>query len=420
MYQVGDQIELKVYPVPSGSTIYSYVWDFWDGSSTATTTPFVFKVINIGGQPGTDVLAYTCRPVATDGQTVTLAGTLTANNRPTILPGVSISNNDDFFAYQTRMQLQAIDMDGDAFSFAWYNGTTYLGAGTTTAAGNVTGTWTGNGTTIIQDYPSSSNYLDATVVNTGIARCYVVDVRGGTAAVSFLLRGEANPNPTASITAGIGGLGFDSALPPTARVGPNQYVDFTVYVAPLPSHSVEFAWNFAGTNHWSMPPAAESGTLYALANGGVQNTVHRDISTEVISTGTVKVVTADVTVKATNIYNAEVTRTALSYTISLVKNTPPESAAITRSINGVPVAGPVATGALIEFAAAGTDADKDVMFYEWKFVQPFAPTPLYLWGPKVLYSTVGYSPGASVEGQLTVADWLGASLVTVLPSTSIV
>jgi len=88
MNQVGDTVELMVGPIPSGSTIYSYVWDFWDGLSTATQAPFVVKVINIGGQPGTDELHYTCRPVAVDGQSVSLAGTLTANNPPTILPAI--------------------------------------------------------------------------------------------------------------------------------------------------------------------------------------------------------------------------------------------------------------------------------------------------------------------------------------------
>lgn len=412
---------LMISPTPTGSVIYSYVWDFWDGTSTATVPPFVTKVINIGGQPGTDELHYTCRPVAIDGQSVTLSGTITANNPPTILPGVSISANDQFFAYQTTMTVQAIDLDNDAFAFAWYEGTNYLGAGTTTAAGNASGTWTGNGTTIIQDYPSSLNDLGVTVAGNTVVTCYVVDVRGGTSAVNFLLRGQDNPNPSAIITAGIGGVSFDSSAPPVARIGPDQFVDFTVFVAPLPNHQVEFLWDFSGTNHWTMPPAYETGTRYVLENGGLQSTVHRDISTEVVSSGTSKVATAGVQITATNIYNSEITRTNTAYTITLIKNTPPTSVAVGRAVNGVDLSGdgPVSPGALIEFSATGTDVNADVCFYEWRFTQPFEPNPIYFWGPKVLYSTVGYGTGSSVEGQITVTDWLGETLVTVLPSTSI-
>lgn len=421
MNQVGDQVTLAVYPVPSGSVIYSYVWDFWDGTSTATTAPFVVKTINIGGQPGTDVLDYSCKPVAIDGQSVTLNGTITANSPPTILPGVSISNNDDIFPFGTRLQLSAIDMDGDTFSFAWYNGTEFLGVGTTSSGGNVSGTWTGNGTTIIDQYPSSVNFLDLVVAESGIVTCYVADVRAGTSHVNFLLRGEDNPSPLAAITAGVGGISFDSAAAPIARIGPDQFVDFTVFVAPMPFHLVEFLWSFGGSNHWTMDPSVDAGTRYVLANGGIQNTVHRDISTEVITNGTSKVVTAGVQVTATNIVSGDITRSNTDYTITLIKNTAPESVAIARSVDGSIISGvgPVTVGDMIEFSAAGTDVDMDVMFYEWQFTQPFDPTTIYFWGPKVLYSTVGYGTGASVEGQLTVRDWLGASLVQVLPSTTL-
>lgn len=421
MHQVGEEVTLIASPTPSGSVIYSYVWDFWDGTSTASVAPFVTKVINIGGQPGTDELNFTCQPVAVDGQSIVLAGSLSANNPPTILPGVSITNNDDYFAFNTQLSLQAIDLDGDSFYFAWYSGTTYLGTGTTVAAGTVAGTWTGNGTTLIQDYPSSQNYIDVTVAESGVATCYVVDDRSGTSSVNFLLRGTDNPNPTAVITAGIEGISFDSATPPTARVGSNQFVDFTVFVAPLPSHLVTFQWSFAGTNNWSMLPAYEAGTRYDLSNGGIQNTVHRDISTEVISTGTSKVATADVQITASNIFNGQVTRTDAEYTITLIKNTAPSGVTVTRKVNGVEIdgLGPVTAGDLIEFSASGSDINEDVLFYEWKFIQPFDPINLYLWGPKVLFSTSGFGTGSTVDGQLTTRDWLDASLVTVLPTTNV-
>jgi hypothetical protein len=421
MNQVGDTVELMVGPIPSGSTIYSYVWDFWDGLSTATQAPFVVKVINIGGQPGTDELHYTCRPVAVDGQSVSLAGTLTANNPPTILPGVSLSANDGYFAYLTTLSLQAIDQDGDPITFAWYSAGTYLGAGTSSPAGTANGTWTGNNTQIIAAYPATANNIDVVVVGDSIVTCYVADDRGGTSSVNFLLRGSPNPPPSATTAAGFGNVNFDATTPPTARIGTGQTVDFTVFVAPMPAHILSFQWSFSGTNGWTMPPIYEYGTTSYLENGGLQNTVHRNIDAEVVSSGTQKVVVADVRVVATNVYNGAISHSDADYAITLIANSAPSAVTITRKVNGSPITGngPVPSGSLIEFSADGTDPNGDVVFCKWRFAQPFAPNPVYFWGPKVLYDTTGYASLSSVQGSLVVTDWLGQSLTTVLPSTTI-
>jgi len=421
MNQVGDQVGLMTAPVPSGSAIYSYAWDFWDGTSTATAAPFVAKVINIGGQPGTDELHYQCTPVAIDGQHVTLNGTIWANGEPTILPGVSISNNDDYFAYSTQLSLRAINQDGDLFSFAWYTGTTFLGLGTTAAIGSASGTWTGNGTTVIANYPARENHIGLVVASSRIVTCYVTDTRGGTTSVDFALRGEANPPPDATVAAGVGGASFDASTPPTARIGTGQTVDFTVYVAPMPSHSMGFQWDFSGSNNWTMPPATESGTTAVLANGGFQNTVHRDISTEVVSTGTSKAATAGVRIVATNAFSGQLTHTDAQFEITLIANSIPSSVTVTRKVNNVDITGfgPVVAGSAIQFSAVGTDADLDVLFYKWQIAQPFTPNPVYFWGPKFVYDTTGYAGGQSVQGQLAVIDRLGGQLNVVIPVTNI-
>lgn len=421
MNQVGDQVQLMVAPIPSGSAIYSYVWDYWDGSSTATAAPFSVKVINIGGQPGTDELHFTCRPVAQDGQSVTLNGTITANNPPTIMPGVSISNNDGYFAYLTTLSLTAIDVDNDPISFAYYVGTTLLGTGTSAYVGNLDGTWSGNGTTVIQQYAGTSNHIDLVVAASRVVRCYVSDDRGGTSSVAFALRGEPNPPPDTTLTAGVAGVAFDATTPPSARIGEGQTVDFTVYVAPMPQHSVSFTWTFSGSENWTMPPTFETGTTSYLPNGGLQNTVYRNIDAEVVSSGTAKVATAQVRVTAVNIYNSQISYTDAVYPITLIANSAPSAVTIGRSVNGVPIGGvgPVAAGTKIEFAAAGTDADLDLLTYRWVFNQAITPTTLYLWGPKVLVDTTGYASMTSVQGNLTVTDRLGATLYTILPSTNI-
>lgn len=421
MKQVGEQVQLMVSPIPSGSIIYAYVWDTWDGSSTATAAPFVTKVVNIGGQPGTDELHYTCRPVAVDGQSTTLNGTLEANNRPTILPGVSISQNNGYFTFNTQLRLNAIDFDNDPLSFAWYTGTTYLGAGTSALSGNFSGTWSGNGTTIIQNYAGTQNYIDLTIASDRTVTCYVADDRGGTASVNFALTGSPNPPPEATVAAGVGGVSFDAATPPSARIGVGQTVDFTVFVAAMPQHTVSFLWTFSGSNNWTMLPEIETGTTSYLASGAVQNTVARNIDSEVVTNGTSKLVTAQVRVTAENNESGQLTYMDSSYVVTLIANSAPSAVTVARSVNGVAVSGsgPVAAGSKLEFAAAGTDANADLLIYRWVFNQPITPSTLYLWGPKVLVDTTGYAGTNSVEGTLVVEDWLGATLSVVLPSTDI-
>lgn len=420
MNQIGDQVILSVGPIPSGSTIYSYVWDFWDGQTTATPQPFVAKVINIGGQPGTDELHYQCRPVAVDGQSVTLNGTITANNAPTIMPGATISNNNQYFAYATTLKIQSFIFDLDPYVYAWFVGTTYLGAGTSTSIGYAAGTWTGNGTTVIQNYPATQNQINLVVASPQIVTCFVVDSRGGTSAVSFGLNGDPNPPPDAMLTAGVGGISFDATTAPIARIGVGQTVDFTVYVGPMPDHTVSFLWTFSGSNGWTMPPLNTAGVTTIMPNGGWQNTVHRNIDSEVVFSGTSKVSTAEVRVTAVNTLNGEISHSDAEFSVTLIANSPPSSVTIERFVNNAPVTGtgPITAGQNLEFAAAGTDPNSDLMTYFWHFNQPFVPADLYLWGPKVLVDTGSYS-GNIVQGQMWVYDRLGAQLTVLVPITNV-
>lgn len=421
MKQVGDSVQLMITPTPSGSAVYSYVWDCWDDTSMATERPFAVKVINIGGQPGTDELHYTCRPVARDGQSTVLAGTIWANGPPVILPGVSISNNDDYFAYNTLLTLSAIDLNRDALSFAWYTDATFLSFGTLVTLADAFGTWTGNGTTVIDQYPALENHHELIVASPRVVTCYVRDDRGGTTTVDFDLRGEQSPSPDTSLTAGVGGVSFDASTPPTARIGTGQNVTFTVYVAPLPAHAVAFNWDFSGSSGWTMPPSTTAGVVTRLANGGWQNTVIRDISAEVVSSGTSKAVTAGVRVTAQSTFNGQYTHTDDQFDITLIANSVPSAVTVTRKLNNVDVTsiGPVAAGSRLEFSAAGTDADLDVLVYKWQFAQPFPPNPIFFWGPKLIYDTTGYAGGSSVQGQITVYDRLGGVLSATLPLTNL-
>jgi hypothetical protein len=396
------------------------VWDFWDSTSTSSNRPYVAKIINIGGQPTTDELHFSCRPVGIDGQSVLLRGTITANNPPTILPGVSISVNDAFFTYQTQIRITAIDQDRDDFNFSWYSDDVLLGNGNSSYIGELSGTWAGNGTRIIDSYPGTLNCFDLTVSREQTVTCYIVDERQGTTSIDFELRGKEVLSPAVKAAINPGGIVFDASMPYVARIGAGQTVDFSVFTAPpLSDYSFLFNWSFAGSNGWTMLPIMETGVTVLLPNGGFQNTVHRDISTEVVSSGTSKGVTAAVRVTLRNDLTGEMVYTDIECDMVLVANQAPNTVAIQRLANGAPITGPVAAGTKIQFIAAGTDPNLDVMFYRWRFNQPFAPATAYFYGPKVLYDTTGYTSSQSVQGELTVYDRLNAELSVVLPVTTI-
>jgi hypothetical protein len=426
MNQVGDQVILLATPIPTGSDVYSYVWDFWDNSSAATSQPFITKVVNMGGNPFNDVLSYRCRPVAVDGQSDTVLGYITANQPPTILPGVSISRNDEYFTYPTRLSLTAIDIDGDAIGFSWYQGTNYIGSGTTASAGSANGTWHGpewyNGTTIVVSRPATECYYDLLVTSPRTVTCKVYDVRGGTSSVDFLLRGDANRPPDASLTAGVNGVAFDASTPVQARIGESQQLTFSVFVGPMPTHVVYFDWSFSGSNHWTMAPHSVNGTTTYLANGAIQNTVERDISAEVVTSGTAKLARVDVRVYAENIYDSRVSYTDISYSVLLIENSAPSAVTVGRyDENNLPIDTSTGTGTKILFTATGTDYNNDWMTYEWAFSHtvPHLPSPFYCWGPKVVFDTTGAVVDTTLEGLLTVTDVLGGKLIVALPSTTL-
>ena len=416
-YNVGNTATLPV-ACSSGSVIYSYVWNFWDGSSTATKAPVVSKLVNMGGNPNNGQLLYTCTPVALDGQYVTLSGSIMANNPTTILTGARISVNDAVYPFTTQLSLTALDLENDSLLFKWYQGAQFIGNGSVYSAGTCSGTWIGNGTSVVVGRPAYTSALAYTALSDQTLTCLVEDTRGGTNALSFNLRGSAPTTPDSSIYAAVTGLTFDASALPTALIGPGQSVAFTVNASPAPGYTLNFSWNFYGSNRWTVPGTAP-GVTTIFANGGYQNIATKDISGELVGTGTSKEVTAAVTVTATNVLNGAVSSTTLTQSIALVANSAPSGVSVGRYISGIPVTAPVAAGSLIEYVATGTDANNSLLSYRWLFAQPFSPATVYYYGPKLIYDTGAYSSGQTVQGQLTVTDRLGASITTALPATII-
>lgn len=426
LHQVGDVLIFSVVPTGDASGIYSYVWEYWDGTSEATGTPTSEKIVNIGGVPDPDyvdrILIVTCTAVAVDGQSFTSYGTFTSNNPPSLVPGATVSANDKYFTYETDLTVRAYDLEGDLLSFAWYAGTDLIGAGVTSPDGTYDGTWHGNGTTHVITANVSSNVLTTQVSSDRTLTCYVYDDSGGTSTMDFELRGASPASPSVSSSAGYTGILISTAALPEQRIGQGQTVTFTVYARDYVG-ALDFDWYFYGLQGWTSSPEHQTDDAsVTLPDGSVKNTIVRDIASEVVAEGElVKQVTAICLVTATDPISGAVRTTRVEIPVTLRADQSPDLYTITRKSNGVILdgTGPVARGKALEFSVSGTDPNGDIVTCTWQLIQPFAPSVGYFWGPRVVIPTERYPIGSSIEGELLLTDRLGKTTSQILPYTSV-
>jgi hypothetical protein len=423
-FQTGALVSFAISPTPAtGTQIYAYVWSLWDATILATTTPYTPPVaINMGGDPTTGELHYSVMPVQIDGQSTSINGTIQANNPPSI-SSPTASANDGFFPYQTELKVTVFDLDGDAFTFGWFVGADFVGSGTSSYVGNVAGTWSGNDTIVISTYAGTQNHIDLTVIANETVTCDIIDVRGGTSTFDFEIRGGNTPPPQVGATGAISGVTAEAADLPEQRIGIGQSITFSAYGKDISGGTVTFLWAFTGSNNWTTA-LTTSGTISALPDGGYQSTYLKDISGEIVTSGTEKTAIALVAVTGPNSY------TVVEQPVTLIANTPPTAVAFVVKNFGTTInAGgdlgpgdPFPPGTQFEFDAVATDPNGDIVEYYWQFQQPPGVTPdtLGLWGAKVSIDTAQYPSGSIVSGILTVTDRMGGTLVVDTPFVSLV
>lgn len=425
MFQVGLPVSLSISSVSStGTQIYSYVWKLWDGSVLVTTTPATpcFD-INLGGQPGANNLNFSVTPVQTDGQNVVLNGSIICNNPPSIYPTPTITPNDSYFPYQTELKVVAFDMDNDILTFEWFDGVTSLGNGTSVQVGNVTGTWVGNGTTIVGSYAGTQNTFDTTVRSNQTLTLMITDGQGGETSLDFQLRGSDAPPPQIGVSGAISGLLADAADLPEQRIGAGQSITFSVYGKDATGGAVSFLWSFSGSNNWTTGPEFTTGTIAALPDGGFQSTYTKDISLEVVTVGTQKVATAVATVIGPT------SQTSVEQPVTLIANTAPTTVNFSVKNFGTNInfgnddspGDSFPAGTQFEFDAQAVDPNNDIIEYNWLFDQPagVSPQTLVLWGAKVFVDTAQYPSGTTVSGTLIVTDRMGGTLSIDTPFVAI-
>jgi len=418
MNQVGETkvFSLSVVP-PASAKVYSYVWNFWDGTVAVTTEPSVQKVLNMGGNPtlAGRKLTYTCIPVLADGQSTAIVGEVQVNNPPSIVPSPSVTLNDRYFPYATNLTVTAYDLENDPMSFLYYLNGTAIGGGATTAVGVVNGTWNG---TLAGTYNAYQNVFSTTVGSARTVKALVVDNQGGTTTVDFALRGKVAPPPSVSPQVVVGSVTADSTTRPAQRIGVGQTVDFSVYAKDEAGGTFGFLWKFAGSLGWTTLPSFTNGTATLLADGGYRSTVVRDIADE---TPGFKSVECRVTNNATNKF------VTVPFDVELTANQVATNGTLAVKVNGADEAEPISVtaGDKLQYSLTVTDPDADIVTYKWTFTLPAGAIPasppqnsLVVWGQKALLDTTGW-PAGNILTTVLATDRLGGVTSVTVPLVAV-
>lgn len=428
MYQVGDLVQFTVSSVSAqGTNVYAYVWKFWDNSTIATVAGTAWKTINIGGNPANgDQLIYACNPVLVNGSSVELAGTVCAQNPPMVAPSPTISDNDDYYGFTSTLSVSAFDIDGNTpLTFGWYENGAYLGPGVNGATSMVPYTWVGNGTQVFGVYPAQENSLVVTVTADTVITWTGTDTAGGTVSLDFELHGQPVPPLTGVLEVDTNSVTTDATSSPIQRIGPGQTVTFVAYVTDIDGLCPSFVWNLsnASPGNWTVAYLGP-GTGAVLPDGSFSNTLVKDVSMEVVSSGTAKACEAICLVTGTNPASRSYGQTAsLYFVVELLQNSPPTGTVITcaNAATGAAVdmsaSGPgVPAGTVLVYTAVTADPANDVVNQFWQVTNvPQGQSPLYaagnlnMYGPQLVLDTTGYPPG-QVTGQITSTDRFGGAL----------
>ena len=414
MNQVGDILVFTAQGTLPGSPCPAYVWKFWDASVAVSgiNQGTVSKRLNVGGNPAETalvtpfVLPYRVEICDYAGTVLkALDRQVAVNNPPTLYGSPLATPNNQAFPFATQVRLQAYDLENNGVKFFWYYGTNAIGGhDVTTGPVSVAGTY--YGTLIGANRNSYVNVLSATVNGSGtVYTCKVVDNDGGTNQVHVPVQGFDPNAPQFSVAAAPNSLTADSTTLPDVVIAPGQTVQFTTYGYDPTPGTLVFTWYLYGSNGWNQPgvPLINHGVTTALAQG-----YRNDYTVSIANEHGNGVRTALATVT-----NALTGKTAAT---SIAVNMAQDNAPVMRSVGvydstGLQViAQPISRAAhpVIRLSGTATDAENDVVYYQWGLTLPVAPTSMVVWGRDCFIDISNFPDGASGGlGQVLAYDKYG-------------
>lgn len=391
---VGDIKTFTLENAPAGGGGYTYVWKWWDGTVSVTGVPSVEKQLNIGG-----VLAYTLTQSDELGRSVIYNGTITVNFPPTIIGSPTVSNNDTSFPYSSLLSSVSYDPDhpgGTELSFAWYNGPTLIGSGTTTI-------------------PSAGTYHNTLEVNNISAdetiTQIITDTENSATILNYFLRGFTPSGLQGSSSSISNSLVSSANNLSQIIIGPGQVATFTAYAQDTSPGQLQFVWSAGTLNGWSSDLTVTN-IPGPLPNGLYKSQISRNVGTE---TAGLKTVFCTVT-NETTLQNL-----VFDTTVTLINAQAPVVTAISTDAPIINGGYAVSQSGFVHFSAQAADPNSALLSYRWDFTQPV----ITLYGREVMLRPADYSvfdeavlegngttPGTGplpITGNVTVTDRFGQS-----------
>jgi hypothetical protein len=345
-----------IFNATATGTDLVYVWQWWDGTVSVTSTNVVSKVANRWG-----VLSWSVTAVDALGQRNVYTSTVTVDRPPEFL-SISLSKNNDLFPYVT--QLSAL-LTGSQYPISC----TFNGSGTTVAAG------------------TQNVLFDMTVSSSSTQVLLATDSQGVASSFEILLFGGSNQPPVAT---------SPSLIPHQWRV--NSLGTLVTIASDPEGDPLTFVWTATASEGWSPSVGTSNGTSTIVGNG-TQNVLIVDTTGQTIGDKFVLLAVTDT-------HGALV---SFSTPVEVVQNSGP----VIVSTSAFPTSAYV--GDAITFSGTATDADNDFLTYRWNLSGPISGSATQ-YSRSAVISATGIG---SVASSLTVTDRYGGSATSAGPTVSV-
>lgn len=391
---LGDVKTFTLQNAPADGGGYTYVWKWWDGTVDVTRVPTVNKTMNVGG-----TLNYSLIQTDAYGRSHEYDGTIVVNFAPTVIGSPTISQNDAAFPFSTVLSSTSYDPDhpgGTELSFAWYNGPTLIGAGTTVIPS--TGTYT--------------NFLNVLAVTENETLTQVItDTSNSSTTLNYFLRGYTPSGLQGSSSSISNSLVSSANNLSQIIIGPGQLATFTAYAQDTSQGQLQFIWT-AGTLDGWINNLTVTDDPSRLPNGLYKSQIVQNVGTETAGLKTVFCTVTNLNTQQSVTFDTTVTLVA------------PQVPVVTSISTDAPIINggyAVSQSGFVHFSANASDPNAALLSYRWDFSQP----TVTLYGRKVMLRPSDYSvfdeailegngttPGTGplpITGNVTVTDRFGQS-----------